>query len=161
MKTYNGKNITKKHITEVLRSRNLTEIFKLVHQIYGGKTNKHEVFDFVSRFAPSDKVADDIHNAIVFAYDRHFKFRNFRREAEFHAANAIHIAVNHLREEIARGIDNYTKRPILGITHLYFCSPAYGHRDYNKHRSIAIKGNERFCELMVRLADKYIPMCND
>ena len=154
----NKKKITKKHITEVLRSRDLTEIYQLVHIINGGKIDSRDVIHFAHEYAPSDKVWDDIWRGIHCTPNREAKYRNFRREAEFYAANARHIAVNHLREEIARGIDNYTKRPILGITHLYFCSPVYGHRDHNKHQSVVIKGNERFCELMVRLADKYIPM---
>lgn len=63
-----------------------------------------------------------------------------------------------LRGQLSREIDNYTKRPVLGINHLYFCSPVYGHKDYNKYVMLPIKGNEKFCNLMVALADKYIPM---
>lgn len=155
-----NKKITKKHITEVLRSRDLTQIYQLVHIINGGKINSRDVIHFVHEHTPSDKVWDDIWRRIHCAPNREEKYRNFRREVEFNDANRIHIAVQRLREEIARGIDNYTKRPILGITHLYFCSPVYGHRDYNKRQSVVIKRNERFCELMVRLADKYIPMNN-
>lgn len=155
------KTITKKHIVEVLRSRDLTKIFHLVHIINGNKTDKHEVFAFVKKNAPSDKVIHDIWWKMFIDTDRHFSLRDSRREMEFYNKNVRHEAIRRLREEIARGTDNYTKRPILGHTHLYFCSPFYGHRDYNKWSAMEIEGNERFCELIVKLADKYIPMSND
>lgn len=161
MKTNNKRNVTKKHIIEVLRSRDLTKIFQLVHIINGGKTNKNEVYEFVKKNAPSDKVVYDIWWKIFMNADRHFRTRDSRKEMEYYHANALHEAVRHLREEIARGLDNYTKRPIMGHTHLYFASPVYGHSDYNKWRSVEIKGNERFCEVICKLADKYFPMCNN
>lgn len=49
----------------------------------------------------------------------------------------------------------YAKRPMYGHTHPYFCSLVYGHQDYNKRRSIPIKGNERFCALVIAYADKF------
>lgn len=155
-----NKKITKKHITEVLRSRDLTQIFKLVHQFLGGKISRYDVLGFVKQNAPSDKVADDIRKAIVYTPNRAYRFRDYRRATEFNDANRIHIAVQRLREEIERGIDNYTKRPVLGFNHLYFCSPTYGHRDYNKCMYLPIKGYEKCCRLLVKLADKYIPMNN-
>jgi hypothetical protein len=153
-----NKKITKKHITEVLRSRDLTEIYRLVHIINGGKIDSRDVIHFVHEYAPSDKVWDDIWRRIHCTPNREEKYRNFRREVEFNNANRIHIAVQRLREEIERGIDNYTKRPVLGFNHLYFCSPTYGHRDYNKCMYLPIEGYEKCCRLLVKLADKYIPM---
>lgn len=153
-----NKKITKKHIVKVLRGRDLTQIYQLVHIINGGKIDSRDVIHFVHEYAPSDKVWDDIWRGIHCTPNREHKYRNFCREAEFNEQNKKHLAMQHLREEIARGTDNYTKRPVLGHTHLYFCSPFYGHRDYNKWSAMEIEGNERFCELIVKLADKYIPM---
>lgn len=160
MKTDNKK-ITKKRIVEVLRSRDLTKIFQLVHIINGGKINSRDVIHFVHEYAPSDKVWDDIWRGIHCTPNREQKYRNFCRETEFNERNKRHLAMQHLREEIARGTDRYTKRPMMGITHLYFASPIYKHRDYNKFAAMEIKGNERFCEVICKLADKYIPMYND
>jgi hypothetical protein len=54
------------------------------------------------------------------------------------------------QEQKKRGYDNYTKVPMMGHTWLYACSPIYGHSDYNKARMIEIKGNERYCALLIQ-----------
>ena len=66
-----------------------------------------------------------------------------------------HQIIAALKKFIADPTSNYAKKPMYGFTHLYFCSPVYGHRDYNKWQAIPIKGNERFCELIVKLGEKY------
>ena len=167
MKTYNGKKITKKYIVKVLRSMNTTEIFRLYHQLYGGKVTEKDIYTFIDEFITSYRTYRKICTA-VFNTLHHYNPINAiqvhdqsRKALDFSEKNAKHFAVQALREEIARGLDGYTKRPIMGFTHLYFASPVYGHRDYNKWRSVEIKGNERFCEVMCRLADKYFPLNND
>ena len=167
MKTYNGKRITKKHIVKVLRSMNTTEIFRLYHQLYGGKVTEKDVYTFIDEFITSDRTYRKIHTE-VFNTLHHCKsidalqrLDQSRKSCDFSEKNAKHFAAQALREEISRGLDGYTKRPIMGFTHLYFASPFYGHRDYNKWRSVEIKGNERFCEIMCKLADKYFPLNND
>ena len=167
MKTYNGKSISKKHIVQVLRSMNTTEIFRLYHQIYGGKVTEKDIYTFIDEFITAHRTYRKICSA-VFNTLHHYKhiddsqvLDQSRKACAFTEKNAKHLAVQALREEIARGLDGYTKRPIMGFTHLYFASPFYGHRDYNKWRSVEIKGNERFCEVMCRLADKYFPINND
>ena len=167
MKTYNGKRISKKHIVQVLRSMNTTEIFRLYHHIYGGKVTAKDVYTFIDEFITAYRTYRKIRTAVFNAL-HHFKsiddpqVRDQSRKAwDFKEKNAKHFAVQALREEIARGFDGYTKRPIMGMTHLYFASPVYGHSDYNKWRSVEIKGNERFCEVICRLADKYFPLNND
>lgn len=160
MKTYNGKNITKKHIEAVLRTMDSTQIFRIVHVIYGGKVEQSQVYHFIKDFAPTNKVADASYHIAYFGK----KKAQDRIIAESHTgflfdeANEKHIVMEHFREELRRGFDNYTKRPIMGHTHLYWASPFYGHHDYNKSRVLPIEGNERFCELICRLADKYFPM---
>ena len=167
MKTYNGKRISKKHIVQVLRSMNTTEIFRLYHQIYGGKVTANDVYTFIDEFITAYRTYRKICTA-VFNSLHHYKpidapqvHDQSRKALDFSEKNAKHFAVQALREEIARGFDGYTKRPIMGMTHLYFASPVYGHSDYNKWRSVEIKGNERFCEVICRLADKYFPLNNN
>ncbi len=63
--------------------------------------------------------------------------------------------VDYLKEQCSNPHSNYAKRPMLGYTHLYFCSPIYGHSDYNKWPALPIEGNERFCELVIKYADKF------
>lgn len=157
MKTFNGKNITKNEINSVLRSMDPTQIFRLVHIIYGGKVTRSQVYDFIKDFSPNRKVwnkAWELSHSQKHAEERN-DWNNPWKSLQFQAINAKHIAIQALREELARPLDNYSKRPIMGNTHLYFASPVYGHADYNKWRSVEIKGNERFCKLMVTLADKY------
>ena len=165
MKTYNGKNITKKQIEEVLRTMNPTQIFRLVHIIYGGKVEKQKVCDFVRQFAPTQKVYNQ---SYYIAFDQnscHNPNRKYiytwdasRQSYEFKTQNIRQYVMHKLRNEIRKPRTAYTKRPMMGNTHLYFCSPVYGHSDYNKWQAMPIKGNERFCEVICKLADKYLPM---
>lgn len=167
MKTYNGKRISKKYIVKVLRSMNTTEIFRLYHQIYGVKVTANDVYTFIDEFITAYRTYRKICTAVFNSLhhcnpiDAPQVHDQSRKALDFSEKNAKHFAVQALREEIARGLDGYTKRPIMGMTHLYFASPVYGHRDYNKWRSVEIKGNERFCEVICRLADKYFPLNND
>lgn len=162
MKTYTGKQITKKYIQQVLRTLDRTAIWKLTNTMYGGKTTSKQVVDFVREYAPTNRVYDA---AYSIAYVRN----NSRAEHSWELANAIrfrydnskHYVLDILREELNRPQDNYTKRPIMGKTYLYWASPVYQHRDYNKSRLLPIKGNERFCEVICKLADKYFPLIND
>lgn len=157
MKTINGNNITKKHIEAVLRTGDSTQIFRLYHIIYGGNVEKSKVYDFIKSFAPTNKVAD---SAYVLAYIGK-EVDMARMEIEnlngysYERDNAKHIVMQHFREELRRGFDEHSKRPVMGHTYLYWASPFYGHDDYNKSRALPIAGNERFCELVCRLADKY------
>ncbi len=160
MKTYNGKNITKKYIVKVLRSMDTTEIFRLYHKIYGGKVEKSGVYRFIQQFAPTNRVYDAAYR-LAYPVKQREAWEETRKAIAFQKQNEKHIAIECLRENIARGLDGYTKRPIMGMTHLYFASPVYQHKDYNKWRSVEIKGNERFCEVICRLADKYFPINND
>ena len=160
MKTFDGKNISKKNIQSVIRTMDATRIFRLVHIIYGGKVERKQVYDFIREFAPSTYVFD---KAYIIVYTSDMKsskeqVAEARAAIAFKSANQKHIAIQCLRENIARGIDNYSKRPIMGREHLWFASPVYRLNDYNKWRSVEIKGNERFCETICRLADKYFPI---
>ena len=160
MKTYNGKTVTKKHIEAVLRTENSTEIFRLYHQIYGGEVRKLKVYDFIREWAPTQRLARKASQlaCLLGHVDLALSDDQVRKSIEFDKENAKHLVMQHFREEVRRGWDNYTKRPIMGHTYLYWVSPFYGHSDYNKSRALPIVGNERFCDLICRLADKYFPM---
>lgn len=157
MKTFNGKNITKKNIQSVLRTMDATQIFRIVHIIYGGKVERKQVYDFIHEYAPTNRIYDAAYR-LAYPIKLREVWDEARKAIAFQQANQKHIAIECLRENIARGLDGYTKRPIMGNTHLYFASPVYLHSDYNKWQSVEIKGNEKFCETICRLADKYFPI---
>ena len=121
-----AKRITKKEIQAVLRSLDATAIYRLYHKLYG-TVSKSGVYDFIKQNAPSKRV---------------IKF----------AIAALGAASHNVKRRV---IDSEVIRPMMGRTYLYFCSPIYGHDDYNKVREIPIAGNERFCELLIKYADKY------
>lgn len=67
-----------------------------------------------------------------------------------------HNIIAYLKEQISKPISNYSKAAMRGITHLYFCSPVYGHSDYNKWCTmLPIQGNEAFVEKIILISNKY------
>ncbi len=159
MKTSDGKTITKKHIEAVLRTMDSTRIFRLYHLIYGGKVKKAKVYKFINFYAPTKAIASRACelSALVSVLPPYYKDQ-VRKSIAFESRNARHIALQRFREEVRRGLDSYTKRPIMDGDYLYWASPVFGMDDYNICRAMPVKGNERFCELLCRLADKYFPM---
>ena len=157
MKTYKGEKITKKEIQTVLRSLDVTAIYRLHYMLYG-TVSACGVFDFVKQYAPSKRVikfaiaalgaaSHDVKRRVI---DSEVNWRN----GVYHGNDLIEL-VDYVKQQCAEAGSAYAKRPMMGKTHLYFCSPVYGHNDYNKVRSIPIAGNERFCELLIKYADKY------
>lgn len=157
MRTFNGQTISKKYIASVLRTMDSTQIYRLVHIIYGGTPSRLQVCQFIHEYAPSQRVDRNAYR-IAYPIKQSDAWEEARKAIAFQQANQKHIAIECLRENIARGLDSYTKRPIMGNTHLYFASPVYQHADYNKWKSVEIKGNEKFCEIICQLADKYFPI---
>lgn len=158
MKTYNGKNITKKEIEEVLRTMDSTQIFRLYHIIYGGKADKSGVYQFINDFAPTKRIANAAYRLAYVGKEEDAALLDMEERNRFVFAheNARHLTMQHFRYELLRGLDSYTKRPIMGHSYLYWASPEYGHADYNKSRALPITGNERFCALICQMADKYL-----
>ena len=157
MKTHDGENITKKEIEAVLRSMNQTAIFRTYFKLYGIRPEQYNVVRFIDEFAPTKKIKRV--SWTLTEPNRHKKVRLYRVDSNWLAENwPVSYIVRYFRDELSRGLTPYTKRPFLCKTHLYFCSPVYGHGDYNKWRSVSIKGNERLCDTLIRLADKYFPV---
>lgn len=157
MKTINEKNISKKEIQNVLRTMEPTKIFALHHRMFGN-VNRSEVYRFIREFAPTNKVRTNAYN--LAHSNKHAEYRLMVERTCIHrhgffTGDLRKYTVDALKEECTRERDNYSKFPMLGHTHLYFCSPVYGHSDYNKRRMIEIKGNERFCDLVIRYANKH------
>ena len=83
-----------------------------------------------------------------------------QNKREFYKTHPIQYVMQIFRNEIARGLDNYSKFPIMGDDKLYFASPIYKLNDYNKFAIIPIAGNERFCETLCRYVAKYLKTYN-
>lgn len=158
MRTYNGKNITKKHVAQVLRTQDSTKIYRLVHILYGGKVTSNAVYKFIEEYAPSNRVRN---NAYSIAYNSKHRDQRIRIEEECIRRHGMFRGdikteiVKFLKKQCQDPGSNYAKRPMYGHTHLYFCSPVYGHRDYNKWSAIPIQGNESFCAAVIRYADQF------
>ena len=148
--------ITKKAIHSVLRTGDRTAIWRMYFQATGKRPTRNDVYRFVYDNAQTVKIRRMAYDIAYWGINRHRCSSNGLYD--FYLANCRHETMCKLREEIARGTDNYTKRPIMGKNHLYFASPFFGHEDYNKACMMPIHGNERFCEIICKFADKYIPM---
>lgn len=146
---------TKKYIVSVLRTLNRTEIFKLFRSVSccNGKIDKGAVYDFIKKYAPTNKVAkaaweiayNSPHDSIESVYKgKHGYFEPLSRQK----------AVDYTKEMVKEP-SAYAKYPIMGQTHLYFASVSYGHKDYNKWRSVPIKGNEAFCKALINYVKRF------
>ena len=126
------KKVTKSQIVKVLRTQNVTEIFKIAKLHGVDVSNRENVFNFIQKFAPSQKVYN---NAYSLSYGAS-NFKNYRIDhSTIHTpiANVVRFA----KKSKKRQKDNYTKVLIIGDTNIYWASPVYGFKDYNK--SFALK----------------------
>lgn len=157
MKTFDGKNVTKKHIQEVLRSKNRNEIFKLHKQVFGN-AKRHKVFLFIFAFAPNENIKD---SAYHIAYEKEDKSEytyemKSKSHFEYIKANPYQHAMSLYRSFLEYRGTGYFKTPKIIDGYLCFVHPQYVERDYNKTRVMQVKGHERFCETLVKLADKHL-----
>lgn len=165
--------VTTKEIVKTLRTYDTTKICKLYKRIFGEvPTEKRgtenwsitcldggKVYDWAKDFATSRKMDRCLYGSLSRAA-HHWGYSSYDMDAVYskhgyYAPTLKQHIVDELLKNCADPTSNYAKRPMYGHTHLYFCSPVYGHADYNKWRAIPIKGNERFCELVVKYADRF------
>lgn len=154
MKT--NKKYSKKSIIAIIRRGEPTEIFRLCFHL-NGEVSKKSVCELIRNFAPSKKIKD---TAYEIAYRSAHKFQplsstELSRESEYYEANKIHMIVNRLRYYINGKKDSYTKTPTLIEGQLFWASPNYGSQDYNKSFICDYQGNEKLCNLLVKLGKKY------
>ena len=86
-------------------------------------------------------------NACIASWAKRGGMRQYSQKTE---------ALAMLRRLLTEKLGNYTKVPMMGHTHLYFCSPVYGHADYNKVMTCNIEGNEIFCKKVVDLGERIL-----
>jgi hypothetical protein len=146
---------TKKYIVSVLRTLNRTAIFKLFRAVSccNGKIDKGAVYAFIKKHAPTKRVANAAfsiaynspHQSVDDCYkDNHGYFEPLPRQK-----------AGDYTKEMVKKPSAYAKYPIMGQTHLYFASVSYGHSDYNKWRSVPIKGNEAFCKALIKYVKRF------
>lgn len=133
------KAITKKEIASVLRSMDTTKIFRAA-KLYGlDVSDKMNVFKFIEEFAPSEKVRRRSFDLSCRAGDfKHFRCGVYRHRSKI---TPIEQAIRHAKAEKKIKNTSYFKVLMEGFNNIYWCSPAYGHRDYNK--SIAFPNTEK------------------
>ena len=135
------KKITKKQNQSVLNNGSKTEIHKLISTLGINANNKTLVFNFIKNNAITQKVSN---KAYSISYGRnHFKsFRCYKGSFENIFREPITSAIRFAKQQKNEGNwGNYSKKLFLGNKNIYWCSPVFGHSDYNK--SIAFDNTEK------------------
>lgn len=161
------KRVTKREIVSTLRTFDATKICALYKKIHGEvptersfevpsaiRLNPHAINKWAACYATSRRMERKLF--ALFLSCRHCWRRTIDDEKSAHSKHGNYVplprqaAHDFFEYEKKRGIDNYTKVAMYGHTFLYACSPVFGHTDYNRSRILEIKGNERFCELLIK-----------
>ena len=152
---------TKKAFRSALKDNDQTKVWHLCAVKLGRTPTQKEVYDLIKEVAST--IRDD-RKAYSMAYDSQRKQRNLAAETmswykrgaygQYGDSHYRHEALIMLRRLLTEDHGNYTKVPMLGHSRLYFCSPVYGHSDYNKVRTCSIEGNETFCNKVVALGER-------
>lgn len=156
----------------IYKAQDRTALFKLYNEITGnhGESNSWNstMRKFFEPFCTSEKMRRVIYALCEtkylkdnrnYNYDRiHLEFYGDRPRPSLSELNRRQRedAMDMLRRLLTENHGNYTKVPMMGFTHLYFCHPGYGHADYNKVRTCAIDGNEVFCRKICDIADRHL-----
>lgn len=154
-KQLTSKTAIKKALMEAIKNGEKKEFFH-IYAMAGRKCNSHhsvqdiDVLIFCRQYL-SDPAYSKARNIIRVSSPEERRRHEWLKV--YHSEK--HQVIAALKKFMSDPTSNYAKQPMYGFTHLYFCSPVYGHRDYNKWQAIPIKGNERFCELIVKLGYKY------
>ncbi len=149
MKTNTNTANTKKNIQSVLRTLNRTAIFRLYKTIYGS-IDRNGIYDFIRTYAPTNSICKQAY-ALAYGVQKSIQDNTHGHFAPL----TIQRWVDYLKENCENAGSAYAKMPVLGRTHLYFCSPAYGFGDYNKVCALPIEGNEKLCKLAISYAQRY------
>lgn len=153
---------TKKAFNMALANNDQTKVWHLTAVKIGRTPTRNEVYDLIKEIAITNR---DERKAYSMAFNSQRKQRNdaaetmawYKRGAYGQYGNSHYRqkALIMLRRLLTEDHGNYTKVPMLGHTHLYFCSPVYGHSDYNKVCACKIKSNEEFCRKIIEIAERF------
>ena len=157
---------TKKAFRAALKANDKTEVWKLAAVKLGRKPERLDVLHLVEELATTK-------HDYKKAWDVAFRGNDFRRGVladtiflkrggyrQYDDSHYRSVALQMLRLLLTENPGNYTKVPMMGYTHLYFCSPSYGHADYNKVCTCSIEGNEEFVNKIVKIGEKFMEKHN-
>lgn len=160
---------TKKAFRAALKANDQTKVWYLTAIKFGRTPTRKEVHDLIEEVADT---ISDIRKAYDFSYNSERKriLEIKMRKAEYDNQRISHHipkywrgnvdyrmdALEILRRLLTEKPSNYTKVPMMGNNHLYFCSPAYGHKDYNKVMTCRIEGNEVFCNKVIEIGERFL-----
>ena len=134
-------------IRKAIREKNITLACKLIPvKLYSAKYGW--VRDNISK-ERAKKLDELVTNIRVKRPRNQFKYKGINWE-DVRKKQAFDM----LKELCLWKLSPYTKIAMKGHTHLYFCSPIYGHKDYNKVMCFSIKGNEKLCEKVIELSNR-------
>lgn len=152
---------TKQAFRAALKSNNQTEVWHLASVKFGRSPSRKEVDALIEEVANTVR---DARKARTMAYDSQRKLRiRFamaqawdRRGAYAQYGDSYYRqkALEMLRRLLTEDSWHYTKVAMMGHTHLYFCSPEYGHSDYNKVCTCKIDSNESFVKKVIELSHR-------
>lgn len=170
-------------LKEIYKSADRTRLFKFFYEQTGlhGESNSWntKMVKFFSSFCTSEKmrrVIESLCETKFLAEKRKYQFERSHLEfiGERPRPSLSEItrreratALKMLRRLYEEPVTSYTKVAMNGLTHLYFCSPSYGHKDYNKVRTCVLNGpltngkdgnrydpQAMWCEKVVELSDR-------
>jgi len=151
---YKMKKVTKKEIRAAIKANDRTKVWHLCALKLGRTPTKNEVC----------KIVEEINEkkAWFFSYKdtertitrRKLADELFIKKGGYRSVNYKEVALRMLRRLAEEDYSSYSKVPMLGHEHLYFCSTGYGFKDYNKVRTCEIKGNEEFCKKVVEIGNR-------
>lgn len=148
------KKVTKKEIRAAIKANDRTKVWNLCALKLGRTPKKNEVY----------KIVEEINakKAYYFSYEdteRTITRRKliddlFIKKGGYRSVNYKEVALRMLRRLAEEDYSSYSKVPMLGHEHLYFCSTGYGFKDYNKVMTCKIEGNEEFCNKVVNIGNR-------
>lgn len=156
---------TKKAFRAALKANNKTEVWKLAAVKLVKTPTRPELKEIIWEMSTTRR---DYDKAFDIAYNtstpRKIRFHeceqefisrnNYENFKKMCSRNEKTTALKMLSRLLTEKPSNYTKVPMMGHTHLYFCSPTYGLADYNKVRACNIEGNEAFCNKVIDLGER-------
>ena len=152
---------TVKAFRAALKANDQTLVWKLAARSIRHTPDRKDVYELIKKHSNTIR---DSKKAYSMAYKSQRKQRFeaaelmawYKRGAygQYGDSHYRTVAIAMLRRLASENVSSYTKVPMLGHTRLYFCSPSYGHSDYNKVRTCNIEGNETFVNKVIDLGER-------
>lgn len=140
------KKITKKEIQKVLRTNDRTQIFRIAKLSGVDVKNKNNVFNFIRKYAPTQKIS---RKAWLLAFPHKIQYESYYERP------VVSYSIRFAKQQDLNS--NYCKVLVKGNKNWYWCSPVYGHSDYNKSIAFPInEKNNRLAFLLNNLIEKKV-----